>query len=90
VITAIEVNGLVICQPCSVCGKAEMIRLTLPEVQAFRSLTHVPIQRAFRHWTDDQRELLQTGMHPACYDSLDPVEESSEMHFGGEAPEWTI
>jgi len=76
VITAIEVDGLVICQPCSVCGRAERIRLTLPEVQAFRSLTRVPIQRAFRHWSAEQRELLQTGMHQTCYDSLDPVEEA--------------
>lgn len=58
-------------KPCIVCGLQTQIEFTDKEwlgYQQWKSGTH--IQHAFPRWTPEQRELLITGTHPACWDEM--------------------
>lgn len=59
-------------RPCWVCGRATVITLTPLDLIGIREWQEdgVLIQHALPHWSRDDRELLISGTHPACYDML--------------------
>lgn len=58
---------------CAHCNIASTIELSDAEVKAWKEVR--PIQKALPHRTDDERELLMTGTHPACWDIMFPPED---------------
>lgn len=61
---------------CRYCGEAGSIELTDAEVLALE--TEPFIQKALPDRTDDERELLISGTHPACWDAMFPPEDEDE------------
>lgn len=59
---------LVTCRPCSVCG--ESARLAVDAAAYGRWLAGAYVQDAFPAMPVDDRELLVSGTHPDCWDSL--------------------
>jgi hypothetical protein len=59
-------------RPCCVCGKSEIKTLDRQAVARWQDGEN--IQRAFPDMDAGERELLITGTHPNCWDTL----------FGGE------
>lgn len=53
--------------PCMFCGGSEVIELD-PALYA-RWEAGEYVQDVWPDWTPGQRELLITGMHPACWDA---------------------
>lgn len=67
---------------CRYCNTADTIELSEAEVQALAEFR--PIQDALPNRTDDERELLISGTHPACWDALFPEEDDPEdLDFDG-------
>lgn len=64
---------MVTTQPCVVCGRQSQVEMTEEELAAFRRERF--IQDALPHWPADQRELLISGTHPACWTTLFGPEE---------------
>lgn len=60
-------------QPCPVCQKVSTVELDYAAAVAWRNGMHV--QDAFPDMPMDEREILITGTHPACWDILFPEEE---------------
>jgi len=60
-------------RPCVVCGKSDTLSLDAGRFAAWKS--GVFVQDAFPEMTNDERELLITGTHPACWTKLFPPEE---------------
>jgi hypothetical protein len=57
---------------CRHCGKASKMKLDGEAYDAWRSGTHV--QTAFPQMSADDREQLVSGIHPACWDILFPMD----------------
>lgn len=57
---------------CPVCGKVSAIAVRQSDLDRWRA--GALVQAAFPEMPLDQRELLQTGTHPACWDTLFPDE----------------
>lgn len=55
---------------CMVCNKTSTVDLTDVELRALRSGTY--IQSALPNRDADFRELVKTGTHPKCWDSVIP------------------
>jgi hypothetical protein len=53
---------------CIVCGEAARIVVTDDEAERIRTARF--IQEALPAWAPAERELLISGTHPACWDSL--------------------
>lgn len=62
-----------ITRPCSLCGKSEAIELDEEKYKRWRK--GELIQRVWPRMTADERELLISGTHPKCWDTLFPMEE---------------
>lgn len=58
---------------CQLCNTASTIELT--EEEAHRLKTVRFIQDALPNRTDDERELLISGTHPACWNAIFPPED---------------
>ena len=59
----------VIFTPCTICGDAAILdRVPMAQIAAW--LTGTLIQDAFPGMHPSERELFQTGLHPACYARL--------------------
>ena len=65
------------CPPCILCGKSDTVCLDPDQLNAYNHGTLV--DKAFPGADADRRELIKTGIHPECWDSLFPDEEGSEL-----------
>lgn len=65
---------------CLVCEQASTLEVTLPDAILIsrwqRGEGH--IQDLLPHWTPEQREMLQTGMHPACWEAVFGTDDEEE------------
>jgi hypothetical protein len=61
---------------CLVCGERSVVQVSASDLAAWKAGVH--IQVVFPDLTADQRELLQTGTHPACWDSLVPEDDGED------------
>jgi hypothetical protein len=61
---------------CSVCGEYEVWSLDRELVDRWRGGEN--IQRVFPDMSAGEREVLITGIHPACWDKLFPEEADDE------------
>ena len=61
---------------CSVCDEYELWVLDRVAVEKWQEGEN--IQRAFPNMSIEDREILISGTHPACWDKLFPKEEDSE------------
>ena len=55
---------------CPWCGKLASVEVPTPAFRRWQS--GVPVQSAFPTLTPDQREVLVSGTHPACWAKLFP------------------
>lgn len=60
-------------RPCTVCGNQSQVIVPTDDLESWRSGTL--IQNAFPYFTPAERELLMTGLHGECWDSLFGEEE---------------
>lgn len=65
------------CPPCPRCKKSAKIHVAQADLD--RWVNGTLIQNAFKYLNDDEREMMITGYHPACW----------EKTFGGSQEEWT-
>ena len=56
--------------PCISCGETSEVEVDSNRYQAWQAGTL--IQNAFPAFTADERELLMTGTHPACWNAMFP------------------
>ena len=63
-------------KPCSVCGEYEILSLDRDAVMRWQEWQN--IQDAFPDMNAGDRELLISGIHPACWDKLFPDEEGDD------------
>lgn len=64
---------LISTKTCMVCGQNGGVELTPEEVAAFDAYQKNPkilIQQALPNVSAEDREMLKTGTHPACWDSI--------------------
>ena len=61
---------------CTVCGESEFWKLDRAAVESWQAGEY--IQNAFPEMSMEDREILITGTHPACWDKLFPKEDESE------------
>ncbi len=54
--------------PCLYCGKTSEVELDLEKVRRWQAGEHV--QNVWPEMSADERELLITGIHPQCWDSI--------------------
>ena len=59
---------------CTVCGATTLMYVDGIAYSRWQS-REILIQQAFPEMTSGERELLKTGFHPACWDSLFSEEE---------------
>lgn len=64
---------------CMVCGETSEITVETFPLNTWRN--GALLQNAFPEMTSDERELLKTGTHPACWDVLNP-DEDDEWYEG--------
>lgn len=67
---------LVKSRPCTVCGEYEVWSLDRQAVTRWQEGEN--IQRAFPDMSAEDREVLISGTHPACWDKLFPEEDNDE------------
>lgn len=60
-------------KPCHVCGNYELWSLNRKAVESWQAGEY--IQNAFPDMSMEDREVLITGTHPACWNKLFPEEE---------------
>jgi hypothetical protein len=58
---------------CMICKKVSDIELDSDKVKAWSNGAH--IQNVWPELSADERELIMTGTHPACWDKLMSMEE---------------
>jgi len=58
----------VVTPACCVCGRATTLEVAPEAYDAWKR--GALIQDAFAHESEDLREMLQTGIHPDCWDSM--------------------
>ena len=63
----------VVTNPCPACGERTNLEVDLTSYMRWQG--GVLIQDAFPDLTNDERELLITGTHPACWDTMFGEEE---------------
>jgi hypothetical protein len=63
-------------KPCTVCGKYEVWSLNRQAVESWQGGEY--IQNAFPDMSIEDRELLISGTHPACWTKLFGEEEDNE------------
>lgn len=56
------------CPPCFVCGKRGEVTVAKADFERYQG--GALIQQAFPELPVDQREMLISGTHPACWDEL--------------------
>ena len=61
---------------CTVCGKYEVWILDRAAVESWQAGEY--IQNAFPEMSMQDREILITGTHPACWDKLFPEEPEND------------
>jgi hypothetical protein len=61
---------------CTVCGEYEVWSLDRKAVESWQGGEY--IQNAFPEMSMEDREILITGTHPACWDKLFPKEDENE------------
>jgi hypothetical protein len=61
---------------CTVCGEYEVWSLDRKAVESWQAGEYIEI--AFPEMSLEDREVLITGTHPACWDKLFPEEDESE------------
>ncbi len=54
--------------PCTYCGKTSMVDLERDKYRRWKSGEHVQV--VWPEMSPDEREMLITGIHPACWDSM--------------------
>ena len=59
-----------LCPPCVVCSERATIEVSTAGLDRFDGGRGDFIQVAFPELSADQRELILTGTHPACWDSM--------------------
>jgi hypothetical protein len=57
-------------KPCMMCRKVSVVSVPAAGLEAFDNGRGALIQHAFPDLSADDRELLLSGAHPACWDSL--------------------
>ena len=55
-------------RPCQMCGKTSVVRLDEEKFNRWRQGEH--IQNVWPEMSADNREVLISGTHPACWDRL--------------------
>jgi hypothetical protein len=55
-------------RPCVMCGKSSTVDADRAAIDRWKGGAY--IQQAFPDWSADQRELLVSGTHPECWDTL--------------------
>lgn len=66
---------LIICPPCFQCGEEAEVEV---DVKAFaRWKAGEFIQVAFASMPTSEREVLISGIHPACWDAMFPLDDES-------------
>ena len=63
-----------VCKPCLVCGERQVLELPKAERDYWYD-NECLVQEAFPDMPKDQREMLITGTHPACWIELFPVDD---------------
>jgi len=63
----------VTCPPCFLCGKSGQVKVIETQFRAWQA--GELIQRAMPEMTVDDREMLISGTHPACWDAMMEEEE---------------
>jgi hypothetical protein len=66
-------------RPCPECGKRSEVAMTIGQRALWLSPHRPLIQNIFPDWSNDQRELLITGIHPECWAKIFPPEEEEEF-----------
>lgn len=61
---------------CCVCNKADVLTLDRQAVESWQAGEYV--HKAFPDMPADERELLISGTHPACWNTLFPGDDSDE------------
>ena len=61
---------------CTVCGEYEVWSLDRKAVESWQAGEYIEI--AFPEMSLEDREVLITGTHPACWDKLFPEEEDND------------
>lgn len=64
-------------RPCAWCGKTASIELTEAQIASFESGVGY-IQDRLPDVSAEDREILITGTHPACWDEMFPEEDEEE------------
>ncbi len=67
----------VVTPPCWVCGEASTVEVDSNAYRYWKS-GELLIQDAFPGMSAGQREMLKTGIHPSCWDSVFSDEEDLE------------
>jgi hypothetical protein len=55
--------------PCMVCGLRSTLEMTEEQYREWK-VNRADVQVVFSDWSDGKRELLITGTHDACWDSM--------------------
>ena len=55
-------------RPCIVCGDPSMLEVEKVKLAQYKSGVHV--QDVWPEWSADKRELMITGTHPKCWDTI--------------------
>ena len=63
-------------KPCCVCDQYEVWSLDRQAVESWQSGEY--IQKAFPNMSAEDREILISGTHPACWNKLFPEEEGDD------------
>lgn len=56
--------------PCILCGQSTVMEVSEDAFYRWRNPNGLNIQDAFPFLNADERELLKTGTHPACWDQI--------------------
>lgn len=65
--------------PCMYCGKISRLEVDAVGLRMWQAGAH--IQRAFPHYSPNQRELILTGTHPECWDKLVPPPDDDDDEY---------
>lgn len=58
----------IVCGPCEVCGFNAVLEIPAKQYFAWKDGGHA--QEVFSDWSPEKRELLISGTHPECWNSL--------------------
>ncbi len=72
--TTQDTTATVVTNPCPVCGERSTVEVPLDGYIRWQGEGAL-IQDAFPDFTPDEREVLITGYHPACWDDIFGEEE---------------